>query len=142
MTLDDLLALAGASTDVVLVAIGGDPDSRESVTGYQALKRVDVVVGSDGARAYLRGQDVALLYVGEESLPSGVDHDALVTAVGTDGSDLRSRQGKSALMHVVPDKGVAWSEDGGQVGFLEIFPPMTLHEYKRTIYRKPPKFIR
>lgn len=142
MTVEDLLALAGASLDVVSIAVGADPGARESVTGYESLKRVDLLVGSDGARVFLRGEDVALIYIGEDSLPQGVDHDALVAELGTDGAELRSRQGKSALMHVVADKGVAWSEDGGHVGFLEIFPPTTLKEYQKRIYRKPAKFIR
>jgi hypothetical protein len=66
----------------------------------------------------------------------------LARIAGSDGETLRSRQGKSALMHVVADKGIAWSEDDGEVGFVELFPPTTLNGYQKTIYREPPKFIR
>lgn len=45
-------------------------------------------------------------------------------------------------MHVVAGKDVAWSEEGGEVSFVELFLPTTLAGNKKAIYRKPPKFIR
>ena len=141
-TLEDWTHLSGASLDEVASATGADLTQRESVTGYQRLKDLDVIDTTGGARIFLRDDDVVLIYVGEIALPSGTDHDALVKAAGSHGETLRSRQGKSALMHVVADRGVAWSEDGGEVGFLELFPPTTIDRYRRTIYREPPKFKR
>lgn len=141
-TLDELTRLPGASLDTVASITGADPDHRESVTGYQRLTNVDVIDTSGGARIFLRGQEVVLVYVGTDALPAGTDHQALARVAGSDGETLRSRQGKRALMHVVADKGLAWSEDGGEVGFVELFPPTTLDGYRKEIYRKPPKFIR
>lgn len=141
-SLDELGRLPGAPLDVVASATGADTHQRESVTGYQRLADLDVIDAPGGERIFLRGDDVVLIYVGEDWLPTGTDHQALVRVAGSDGEELRSRQGKSALMHVVADKGLAWSEDGGEVGFVELFPPTTIDGYRKTIYREPPKFKR
>ena len=141
-TLNDLTRLSGASLETVASATGADLGGREAVDGYQRLKDVDVVETTSGARVFLRGDQVVLIYVGEDWLPAGTDHQALVKAAGSDGEELRSRQGKSAVMHVVANKGIAWSEDGNEVGFLELFPPTSVDAYRKTIYREPPKFKR
>ncbi len=141
-TLQELTRLPGTSLDEVASSTGANTDQRESVTGYQRLEDVDVIDAPSGERIFVRGQDVVLIYVGEDSLPAGTDHLALVEAAGSDGVTLRSRQGKSALTHVVADRGLAWSEDGGEVGFVELFPPTTIDVYRKTIYREPPKFKR
>ena len=142
MTLDDLLTLPGATLDATVAAVGADPATRESVRGYQALTHVDAIEAPDGATVYARGDEVKLVYLGPDALPGGVSHASLTSAVGADGQTLRSRQGKSALMHVVAPKGVAWSEDGDEVGFIEVFPPTTFEAYRREIYRRPALFRR
>lgn len=141
-TLKELTQLSGASLAEVASVTGADTGQRESVTGYERLKDLDVIDAPGGARIFLRGEGVVLMYLGEGALPAGTDHQTLVEAAGSDGETLRSRQGKSAVMHVVPDQGVAWSEDGGAVGFVEVFPPTTIDRYRKTIYREPPKFKR
>jgi hypothetical protein len=142
ITLDQLLALPGSGLEVAAAAIGADPDKRTEVEGYEGLSDLDVVESTDGANLYLRGDDVVLVFVDETALPDGLDDDALQEAVGSGGEELRSRQGKRANLHVVAERGIAWSEEDGAVGFVELFPPTTLKAYRREIYRKPPKFIR
>ena len=142
MNLQDLLTLPGASLDAAIAVTGADPGTRESVRGYESLKRVDAMEAPDGTTIYIRGDDVQLVYVGEDALPAGVSHDALVAVAGSEGERLRSRQGKKARMHVVADRGIAWSEERGEVGFVELFPPTTLADYQRTIYREPMPFRR
>lgn len=142
MTLDDLLRLPGASLSAVVEATGADPTNREPVTGYESIKKVDVIEAPGGARIFVRGDDVVLVYFGDGALPQGVDHGTLTAAVGSDGEGLRSRQGKTAVLHVVAEKGIAWSQDGRETGFVEIFPPCTDKAYRKDIYRKPPKFTR
>lgn len=142
MTLQDLLRLPGESLSAIVGVTGADPATRQPVTGYESIKNVDVIDAPSGARVFLRGDDVVLVYVGESALPAGVDHDTLTAAVGTEGESLSSRQGKSALIHVVADQGIAWSEDRGEVGFVELFPPTTAKDYRKRIYRKPGRFIR
>lgn len=142
MTLDDLLALPGAPLSAVASALSADPAARESVDGYEGLTDLDLVEAPGGARIYLRGDDVVLIYVGRRALPDGTDADTVAEAVGSQGKDLRSRQGKRARMHVVAKQGVAWSELDGTVGFLELFPPMRFRDYRATIYDEPGPFIR
>jgi hypothetical protein len=139
-TLDDLLSLAGADLETAAKTTGASLDQREEVTGYQGLADLDVIDAAPGIRIFLRGDDVVLIYVGEAGLPAGVDDAALQAALGSDGENLRSRQGKLAELHVVAARGVAWSEVDGEVGFVEVFPPTTLEAYQRDIYLEPPVF--
>ena len=138
----DLLRLRGADLEVAARTLDADPDLREQVDGYQGLADLDVVDAPDGVRIFLRGDDVVLIYVGPDALPAGLDGETLGSAVGADGDLLRSRQGKRANLHVVAGQGIAWSEDAGQIGFVELFPPTTLEGYRRDIYLEPAKFIR
>lgn len=141
-TLDELLALRGGDLDKVAGATGADPAARRAVTGYESLTGVEAIDAPEGLTVYVRGNDVALVYAGTDALGDGVTDDDLVKAVGSSGAELGSRQGKSANLHVVAEEGVAWSEDGGEVAFVEIFPATDLDTYKSTIYRDPGPFIR
>ena len=142
MTLAELLRLSGAALADAATALGADPDDREEVDGYEALTDLDVIAAPGGARIYLRGEDVVMIYVGRGALPDSTDADALEAAVGSAGKELRSRQGKRAHIHVVAKQGVAWSELDGTVGFLELFPPTTFKDYQATIYAEPAPFKR
>jgi hypothetical protein len=142
MTLEDLLKLSGASLADAASALDADPDEREEVEGYEGLADLDLVEAPGGARIYLRGEDVVVIYLGRRTLPEGTDADAVEAAVGSAGVELRSRQGKRAHIHVVADQGVAWSELDGTVGFIELFPPTTFEDYQATIYDEPGPFIR
>lgn len=140
-TLGDLLALAGASLPAVVTVTGADPAHRTPVTGYESLTGVDAIDAPNDVRIFVRGEKVKLIYLDEAALPPGVGHETLVAAVGSEGKPLRSRQAKSAVLHVVADRGVAWSEDGGEVGFVEVFPPMTMKKYRARVYHDPGPFI-
>jgi hypothetical protein len=140
--LDELLALRGSDLDRVAEATGADLGDRKQVSGYQNLTGVDAIEAPGGATVYARGNDVALIYAGPDALGDGVTNADLVQAVGSNGTQLDSRQGKTATLHVVPEEGVAWSEDGGEVAFVELFPATDLDTYKSTIYRDPGAFTR
>ena len=51
-----------------------------------------------------------------------------------------SRAGKRFSHYVAPDKGIAWSDDGEELAFIEIFPATTLHGWKETLYTNPGSF--
>lgn len=139
-TILDLAALRGASLADAAAALGADPTRREPVTGYQGLADLEVIDAPDGTRVFVRGDAVALIYVGPHALPAGLDAAALSEAVGMSGEPLRSRQGKNATLHVAAEQGFAWSEEDGELGFVEVFPPMPLAAYRQQIYREPPLF--
>lgn len=139
-TVQQLLALSGATLAGAAEVTGASPDRRERITGYQGLRNLDVIEAPGGERIHVRGDDVVLVYVGAAALPEGLTSDSLSGAVGSDGDLLPSRQGKLAELHVVADRGVAWSEIDGEIGFVELFPPTTLAAYRRDIYQLPPVF--
>lgn len=132
----DLDATKAAAT------LGVDVNSRHPVKGYGALRDVDVLDDKDrGVRFFLDGDRVALVYIGPSGLPPGADHRALVTAAGGEGELLRSRQAKTATLHVAAPAGMAWSEDDGAVGWVELFEPTTFDDYRKRIYQEPPAFV-
>ena len=142
MTLADLLALRGADLATVCARTGVDPSSRDADVRYEALTDVERLDGPDAPRVFVRGDDVVLVYAGSWVLPQGLTSQEVAEAVGTDGEVLRSRQGKTALLHVAAQAGVAWSEDGGEVDSLELFPPTDLDTYRAQVYREPRAFTR
>jgi hypothetical protein len=137
---DQLLALPGASLADATELTGASPERRERITGYQGLRDLDVIEAPSGERIHIRGDDVVLVYVGPSAVPVGLTSESLSEAVGSDGELLSSRQGKRASLHVVADRGVAWSEEDGEIGFIELFPPTTLATYRRRIFQEPPTF--
>jgi hypothetical protein len=142
-TLDELLALRGADLREVTERTGADPAQRRPSKGYQNLSDgVESFDTPDGSRVFVRGDELLMIHVDEEALPPGVDADTLAEAVGTAGEALRSRQGRRAMMHVVADQGIAWSEEDGELGFVEIFPPSDFEAYRSRIYQQPGAFIR
>jgi hypothetical protein len=139
-TVPELLALRELDADAAAAFLGVDPSSPRAVAGYGSLKGMEVLESSErGIRFFLRGPSVVLVYIGG-ALTNGVDDAALVAEVGSSGEPLRSRQGKRAVLHVVPSSGVAWSELDGEVGWIELFPPTTMEDYRRDIYVEPPPF--
>ncbi|RIJ70512.1 hypothetical protein D1871_18830 [Nakamurella silvestris] len=138
--LSDLLLIPGADLGETQRITGAMWAEREEVTGYQSLTDLDVLDG-DGARTFVRGDKVVLVYVGESALPEGTDSETLRDLVGSDGEVLPSRQGRQGKLHVVADKGIAWSELRGDVAFVELFPPTTFEHYRQTVYLPPPAFI-
>lgn len=142
ITVDDLLTLPGAPLAETVRITEVDTSERQSVTRYQGLRDLEAFSSGQGARVFLRGGDVVLVYLGSAALSDGIDHDALVAALGSEGHRLRSRQGKTASMHVVAERGVAWSEHGGEIGFVELFSPTSFADYERDIYAEPPRFRR
>lgn len=142
ITVDQILELPGAPLAEAVAITQVDASERQTVTRYQGLHDLEAFSSSDGARILLRGDDVVLVYLGRASLAGGIDHAALAAAFDSEGHELRSRQGKTATMHVVAERGAAWSENDGVVGFVELFPPTSLAQYEREIYVEPRPFRR
>jgi hypothetical protein len=56
--------------------------------------------------------------------------------------ELRSRQGKRAMIELDAQRGVAFSRDDDEVGFVEMFPPTTVEDYRERIWFDPGDFIK
>jgi hypothetical protein len=57
------------------------------------------------------------------------------------GERLRSSAGKRATVHVQADRGLAVTEEDGEVRYVEVFPPTTFDDYRERIYKPPLKFV-
>ena len=127
------LDLAGAQ------ALVGEGVGRTPITGYGRLRGVEALTSRERAiQVVLRDDEVRLVYLGAAGLGELTAED-LEGRFGS-GDTLRSRQGRRAWLHVVAPEGVAWSEQDGQLGFVELFPPTTLESYRSDIYEEPPSF--
>jgi len=128
-----------ATSQDVIKALG--PPGREvqgatygSLEGLQLLTYDDIV-----ASIFLKGDRVLLII----THPRGGYPDAVSAwegALGKPEARLPSVNGKSARVNVYSDKGLAAISDGNNVILVEVFVPMTLDEYTRHLYRKPPVF--
>lgn len=114
-----------------------DHDLRyEKLTGVNRLHNPE----KNPAHFYFRDTLLEMIYLGGDALH---DVSAADLQQGLDGAGtlLRSRAGKRANLHVYPEQGVAFSEEGGELDFIEIFPPTTLSQYQERIYKEPGAFI-
>ncbi len=106
------------------------------LTGLSKLYKPDLHPG----RFYFQEGHLVLLYISGPALQA-LTSQMLEQRLGV-GITLRSRSGKLSRQYVYPEQGVAFSADKEKVHFLEIFPPMTLEDYKERYYQEPPAFVR
>jgi hypothetical protein len=127
---DELLARLGASAEDI-----DDGYAYEGLQGLSVLFRPEAFPG----RIYLRDGRPQVIYVSGDG---GWTEAGLQAELGGPGAELRSRAGKTSTQHAYPEQGVAFSSDGDEVAFIEVFPPRPLADYERDIYREPGPFIR
>ena len=135
LSLADARALLDLDEGQLVARLGGEV---ERELRYEGLGEVDAVVGT-GARVFLRDGRPVLVYLSE---PEDVTEASLAAELGGPGELLSSRTGKTFNLHVHADQGVAYSADGDDVAFVEIFRPRSLAEYERDVYVDPGPFIR
>lgn len=140
--LTDARALLGRSLDEVRQVLGADA---EAIPGdeYGRLEEVTSIENDEvlPATVYLRDDRVELLYISGDALGDLRPAD-LAAQVGGEPIALRSRAGKQATLWVHAAEGVAYSEQGGSIDFLEVFLPRSQAAYEAEIYREPAAFIR
>ena len=135
--LDAARALLDLSRDELLARLGAGPEDVDDGYRYEGLDDVAMLYKPEAfpARIYLRDGRPEMVYASE---PEGWSPDG----IGGEDAELRSRAGKTFTHHVHAEQGVAWSSDGDEVAFVEVFRPRSLAEYEREIYRDPGPFIR
>jgi hypothetical protein len=108
--------------------------------GYEGLSGVDRIT-TGGVHHFFAGDRLAVVYVPRAAVggtPAAPFRDELGP-----GDELRSRTHKRSVLHVWPDRGLALSVDEDDaVELAEVFPPMTLDEYRERIYDEPPAHVR
>jgi hypothetical protein len=141
LDLDEARDLLGLTQDELVARLGVGPGDIDPGYRYEGLDDVAMLYSPDAfpGRIYLRDDRPEIVYVSE---PAGWSEAKLEAELGGPGDELRSRAGKTFTHHVHADRGVAWSSDGDEVAFVEVFRPRSLAEYERDIYRDPGPFIR
>ncbi len=98
---------------------------------------------SSPARIFFRDRSRSLLvYIGGSSSLGDLTHADVEAELGVPDTVLACRSGKEYAQWVFPGRGVAVATSATDVAFVEIFPPMTLDEYVRTLYDEPGPFVR
>lgn len=71
-----------------------------------------------------------------------LDAPALAQELGPPPRRLQSARGKNAWTHVYSSKGIAVTVLAGKVRAVEFFPPMSVDDYEKRLYIRPPKFVK
>lgn len=138
---DDARALLGLDRAALLARLGATAaDAQPASYGpAEGLERVYVPTASP-ARLYLSGGKVVLAYFSGAPL-AGVDP-ATLAAAHPAAVMLPSRAGKLHAHHVDAPGGFAWSDDGEEIAFIEVFAPTNLPTWTETFYQAPGPFIK
>lgn len=136
--LDQLIEFIAMDRAAVVAAAGATDTDVEDGYSYQSMGGLSLLelprlrdVG-----VYFDGDAVAVIAVSEPSIGAG----ELRSRMGDDIVELRSRQGKRAMIELDAAHGIAFSSDDDEVGFVELFPPTTAEEYRARIWFEPPAF--
>ncbi len=115
--------------------VPGDEYGR--LSDVTSLESEDVFPGT----LYVEGDEVRIVRISRSGL-QGVTSSALRAEMEGDPIRLRSRAAKRAQLLVYASQGIAFSSQGEELDFLEVFSPCTQAEYEAWYYRPPGAFIR
>jgi hypothetical protein len=144
-TLEKWSALIGDSFENIRKKLSASENEFADGRAYQKLKNLTWMhsPNADMAHYYFREGKLLLVYL-NEAVPEvkGLRPDELIQSLGTpsDQDYLRSRAGKTATQLAYPEQGIAFSYEGDEVVFVELFAPMPRKEYLETIYEDPGNF--
>lgn len=144
LPIDAWLTRRGMSRSQLQAAHQGAAPSVQSGVSYQATTGLDLLrwPGVDVALYYYAGDSQVMLMVSDEDTLTGLAPAALRQRYGAPAAELRSRAGKPYSHRVVPGQGVAWSDDGSEVAFVELYAPTTLADWQTRFYVDPGAFIK
>lgn len=138
--LEQLRALTSMDRPAVLESVGARAGDVEDGYSYQSMRGLSVLRLPDrfGSRVFFSGDAVVVVAVSEPPIAP----DEIRSLMGDDIVELRSRQGKRAMIELDAGSGVAFSRDADDVGFVELFPPTTADDYRERIWFEPPAFTK
>jgi hypothetical protein len=136
--LTQLLDMRSLDRAGVIAACDASADDVDDGYSYQSMQDLSVLRPKrlHDSRIYFDGDAVVMIALSEPSISATVIRDAM----SSDVVELRSRQGKKAMIEVDAGAGLAFSRDDDEIGFLEIFPPTTIDDYRTRIWKEPPAF--
>jgi len=109
---------------------------------YEALGGVDRIHAPSFSPAhfYFAGPALRLVYIPRAAV-GGQAAQPWLDELGP-GPQLASRTGKRGVLEVRPERGFAFSHQGGKIELAEVFPATTLDAYERDIYEEPAPEVR
>jgi hypothetical protein len=140
--LDACVAMLGLSDEQVRARLQierGETRPRARYEGLQDLTGYFNPAVFPG-RVYVGSARVQMVYIPAGPALRGVTPAELGARMGSEPVLLRSRAGKEYVHYAHPEQGVAYSSDGDEVVFVEVFPPRSLGAYLAEIYRDPGLF--
>jgi len=138
--LAQLMELTSMDRVAALDALGARDSDVEDGYSYQSMKGLSVLSLPKrfGARVFFDSDAVAMVSVSEPPIPP----DEIRSLMSDDAVELRSRQGKRAMIELDAGRGLAFSRDDDEVGFVEVFAPTTVEDYRERIWFEPPAFTK
>ena len=116
-----------------------DEEIKEGLS-YGRLRGLSLIEvhGNLPSTLYCKGEKVILVYISGSRTNISVSQ--LQGAYPQADVINPSRAGKRFSHYVVAKEGVSWSDNGEEVAFIEIFPPTTVSNWKKTFYQDPGLF--
>ena len=136
-----MLELTADQIEMQLETDGGETHRGVRYEGLEGLSQYYNPAVFPG-RVYVGSDGVEMVYVPSGPALAGVTRGDIEKGAGTQPTLLRSRAGKEYVHYAHPEQGIAYSSEGDQVRFDEIFRPRSLDAYEAEIYRDPGPFIR
>ena len=140
--IDRARAFLGLSLEDAQHALGPDAgvvrrDEYGRLHNVTSLESENVFPGT----LYAEADEIRLVRVTRNGLRD-ITRTAMCSQMSTDPMQLRSRAGKRAQLLAYASEGIAFSTQGEDIHFLEVFTPCTHREYEIRFYRPPSRFIR
>ena len=136
-----MLELTAEQVEMRLEIDGGETHRGVRYEGLEDLSQYYNPTVFPG-RVYVGSERVEMVYVPSGPALAGVTRGDIEKGAGTQPTLLRSRAGKEYVHYAHPEEGIAYSSEGDEVCFVEVFRPRSLDAYKAEIYRDPGPFTR
>jgi hypothetical protein len=134
VSLADLRARTGAGEDALIHDAAYGPST--GLTGFRDRSF------HPGTFFFRDGSLVVLYTEFPTDHAPDLTRDALLEEVQPPDAELRARSGRADRQYVNGEKGLAVAAGPVAATYVEIFPPMTLDEYKERLYIEPGEFVR
>lgn len=135
----------GVTTEMQVLTAMGESDYKKSDVSYRNIKGLNIVSYERGSY-YFRDGKLLLISILPDEDENGLSSKAesWLAALGDQMQErtIKSHVGKNALLYLYPRRGLALHVVGDLVENVQIFPAMSLDDYMKYLYKKPPVFIK
>jgi len=134
----------GTATPADARAVLGNPERIAQNVVYGAVDRLEMHTYDtpQGSLFFRDGKLVVFVLVPKPDSEFPLQIKAWEEALGKPDTKLPSIRGKNDRLWLWAAKGLTATEDAGRVNLVEMFMPMRAEVYQKTLYKKPPVFIK